>query len=143
MANNPRYHGGATDVAGGSKVMRPVAVVRRGSTLPIVSLCDEPGFMVGLEAEKQGIERAGAQLLVVTSQSRMPWITVVTGRVFGVAGSTHHRASGMFRRYAWPSATWGVHADRRRRLRRLSSGDRQRAGPGSEAAGNRGAPCTR
>ena len=27
--------------------------------------------------------------------------------MFGVAGSTHHRASGMFRRYAWPSATWG------------------------------------
>ena len=106
MANNPRYHGGATDVAAGSKVMRLLQLCDVFH-LPIVSLCDEPGFMVGLEAEKQGIERAGAQLIVVTSQSRMPWITVVTGRVFGVAGSTHHRASGMFRRYAWPSATWG------------------------------------
>ena len=106
MANNPRQHGGATDVAGGGKVMRLLQLCDVFH-LPVVSLCDEPGFMVGLEAEKQGIERAGAQLLVVTSQTRIPFITIVTGRVFGVAGSAHHRASGMFRRYAWPSATWG------------------------------------
>ena len=37
----------------------------------------------------------------------MPWITIVVGRLFGVAGQTHHRPSGMFRRYAWPSASWG------------------------------------
>jgi len=39
--------------------------------------------------------------------SRMPWITIVIGKLFGVAGQCHHRPSGMFRRFAWPSATWG------------------------------------
>jgi len=37
----------------------------------------------------------------------MPWITVVIGRLFGVAGQCHHRPTGMFRRYAWQSASWG------------------------------------
>lgn len=106
MANNPRHYGGSTDVADGSKVMRLLQLCDVFH-LPIVSLADEPGFMVGLESEKQGIERAGAQLVAVTCQSRMPWITIVIGRLFGVAGQCHHRPTGMFRRYAWPSASWG------------------------------------
>ena len=93
-------------MAAGSKVMRLLALADTFH-LPILDLADEPGFMVGLESEKQGIERAGARLCAVTCQSRMPWITIVVGRLFGVAGQTHHRPSGMFRRYAWPSASWG------------------------------------
>ena len=37
----------------------------------------------------------------------MPWLTFVVSRLFGVAGQCRHRPSGMFRRYAWPSARWG------------------------------------
>ena len=106
MANDPRFHGGSTDVAGGSKVMRLIQLCDTFH-LPLVSLADEPGFMVGLESEKQGIERAGAQLVATVCQSRMPWIAIVIGRLFGVAGQCQHRPSGMFRRYAWPSASWG------------------------------------
>jgi len=45
--------------------------------------------------------------LTVTCDSRMPWCTIVTGRMFGVAGMCTHRPAGMFRRYCWPSASWG------------------------------------
>ena len=106
MANNPRHNGGSTDVAAGNKVMRLLQLCDVFH-LPIVSLADEPGFMVGLDSEKAGIERAGAALVAAVCQSRMPWLTVVTGRLFGVAGQCQHRPSGMFRRYAWPSASWG------------------------------------
>jgi acetyl-CoA carboxylase carboxyltransferase component len=75
--------------------------------LPLLSLADEPGFHVGLESEKQGIERAGARLMSMVCLSRMPVCTVVVGRLYGVAGQCQHRPSGMFRRYAWPSANWG------------------------------------
>jgi acetyl-CoA carboxylase carboxyltransferase component len=75
--------------------------------LPLVSLADEPGFMVGLESEKQGIERAGARLVVVTNDSQLPWVTVILRQVYGVAGQCQHRPHGMFARYAWPSAQWG------------------------------------
>lgn len=106
MANNPRQKGGSTDVAGGTKVMRLLQLCDTFH-LPIVSFADEPGFMVGLESEKQGIERAGAALVARTCSSQMPWATVVLGKLYGVAGQCQHRPSGMFQRFAWPSANWG------------------------------------
>ena len=106
MANNPMHAGGSTDVAGGDKVIRLIQLCDTFH-LPLISFADEPGFMVGLESEKQGIERAGARLVIATCESRMPWCTVVMGRLFGVAGQCQHRPTGMFQRYAWPSARWG------------------------------------
>jgi acetyl-CoA carboxylase carboxyltransferase component len=106
MANNPMVNGGATDVAAGSKTIRLIQLCNTFH-LPLISLADEPGFQVGLEAEKQGIERAGARIVSTVCLSEMPWCTVVVGRLYGVAGQCHHRPSGMFRRYAWPSANWG------------------------------------
>ncbi|HLZ70550.1 MAG TPA: carboxyl transferase domain-containing protein [Dehalococcoidia bacterium] len=105
MANNPIF-GGATDVAAGEKVMRLIQLCDTFH-LPLISFADEPGFMVGLESEKQGIERAGARLVTVTCSSRMPWATVVVGQLYGVAGQCQQRPSGMYQRYAWPSARWG------------------------------------
>lgn len=105
MANNPMF-GGSTDVAAGEKVMRLIKLCDTFH-LPIISFADEPGFMVGLESEKKGIERAGARLVIATIDSQMPWATIVVGQLYGVAGQCHHRPSGMFRRYAWPSANWG------------------------------------
>jgi acetyl-CoA carboxylase carboxyltransferase component len=106
MANNPKVWGGTTDIAAGDKVIRLLQLCDTFH-LPLVSFADEPGFMVGLDSEKRGIERAGARLVWAVCQSRMPWITFVVGRLYGVAGQCHHRPSGMFRRYAWPSARWG------------------------------------
>ena len=106
MANNPRFNGGATDVAAGSKVMRLIQLCDTFH-LPLVSLADEPGFMVGPDSERQGIERAGARLVATVCNSRMPWITIVIGKLYGVAGQCQHRPTGMYRRYAWPSANWG------------------------------------
>ena len=106
MANNPMHEGGSTDVKGGSKVIRLIQLCDTFH-LPLISFADEPGFMVGLESEKLGIERAGARLVMTTCQSQMPWATVVMGRIFGVAGQCQHRPSGMYQRWAWPSGRWG------------------------------------
>ncbi len=106
MANNPRHLGGATDVAAGTKAMRLIQLCDLFH-LPLVSFADEPGFAVGPESERQGIERAGASLVWTTCTSRMPWLTFVISRLFGVAGQCQHRPTGMFGRYAWPSARWG------------------------------------
>jgi acetyl-CoA carboxylase carboxyltransferase component len=105
MANNPMF-GAATDVAAGEKVMRLIQLCDTFH-LPIVSFADEPGFMVGIESERKGIERAGARMVITTCDSQMPWATIVVGQLYGVAGQCHHRPSGMFQRYAWPSANWG------------------------------------
>jgi len=106
MINNPMHNGGATDVAAGDKVIRLFRLCETFH-LPLVSFADEPGFMVGLASEKQGIERAGARLVATVCASRTPWITFILRQVYGVAGQCQHRPTGMYRRYAWPSANWG------------------------------------
>ena len=106
MINNPLHLGGSTDVDAGSKVIRLFQLCDTFN-LPLVSFADEPGFMVGIESEKKGIERAGARLVCVTCESQMPWITFVVRQLYGVAGQCQHRPTGMFRRYCWPSARWG------------------------------------
>jgi len=106
IANNAMQMGGSTDVAAGEKSIRLMQLCDTFH-IPLVSFADEPGFMVGLDSERRGIERAGARLVWTICQSRMPWFTVVVRRLYGVAGQCHHRPTGMFRRYAWPSANWG------------------------------------
>ena len=106
MANNINFLGGATDVSAGNKVMRLLQLCDTFH-LPIVSFVDEPGFMVGLDSELQGIERAGARLVATVCRSKMPWIAFIMRQVYGVAGQCQHRPSGMYRRYAWPSGRWG------------------------------------
>ncbi|MFL2647286.1 MAG: acyl-CoA carboxylase subunit beta [Dehalococcoidia bacterium] len=106
MANNTAVMGGTTDVAAGDKVIRFIQLCDTFH-LPIISFADEPGFMVGLESEKKGIERAGARLVIATCESRTPWLTIVMGQLYGVAGQCQQRPSGLFRRYVWPSARWG------------------------------------
>jgi acetyl-CoA carboxylase carboxyltransferase component len=106
MANNPLHLGGATDVAAGAKALRLVQLCDTFH-LPLVDFADEPGLAVGPDSELAGIERVGARLVCATVESRMPWITFAIRRLYGVGGQTHQRASGMFRRYAWPSANWG------------------------------------
>ena len=59
----------------------------RHFNIPVVILADEPGFLVGLESEKQGIERAGARLMSTICLSKMPIFTVVISKVYGVVYS--------------------------------------------------------
>lgn len=106
MINDPLRLGGATDVAGGQKVARLLQLCDTFH-LPIIDFADEPGLMVGIESERQGIERAGARLICALLDSRMPYLVFIVRRLYGVGGQSHHRPTGMFRRYAWPSASWG------------------------------------
>ena len=106
MINNPRFLGSSMDMAAGQKVIRFLQLCDTFH-LPMVYFADEPGFMVGLEAQKQGILRGGAKMLCTTYRTRMPWITFVIRQLYGVAGQCHDRPGGMFKRVAWPSANWG------------------------------------
>jgi acetyl-CoA carboxylase carboxyltransferase component len=105
LANNPMF-GASTGVAEGDKIIRLIQLCDTFH-LPIIDIADEPGFTVGLDSERRGIERAGARLVMAVCDSQVPWATVVVGQLYGVAGQCHHRPSGMFQRFAWPSANWG------------------------------------
>ncbi len=107
MINNPKFLGGAMDKAAGEKTARLLQLCDTFH-LPLVYFCDEPGFMVGLEEEKKGIVRAGAQIVSLLSLSRTPYITFIVRQVYGVAGGLHFRGgNSLYQRYAWPSGHWG------------------------------------
>ena len=106
MINDPKRLGGSMDVAAGTKVIRFLQLCDTFH-LPMIYFADEPGFMVGLEQQRQGIVRAGAKMLCATLRTRMPWITIIIRQLYGVAGQCHDRPSGMFKRVAWPSGHWG------------------------------------
>ena len=106
MINDSRVDGGATDVKAAEKIIRFIELCENFH-LPIINFADDPGFMIGLEAESAGILRIGARLHAVMASTETPWLTFVIRQIFGVAGGCHIRLSGMHRRYAWPSGNWG------------------------------------
>jgi acetyl-CoA carboxylase carboxyltransferase component len=73
----------------------------------VLNLVDVPGFRIGLDAEKEGVMRAGVRALTAVAQSTVPWCTVILRKAFGVAGGGHQNADRFNFRYAWPSAQWG------------------------------------
>lgn len=77
--------------------------------LPIVFLQDVYGFMVGRDSEQAGIIRAGAKLVNVISNSRVPKITVILGGSYG-AGNYALCGKAFDPRFifAWPTARYAV-----------------------------------
>ena len=77
--------------------------------LPLVFLMDVMGFMVGRDAEQHGIIRAGAKMVNVLSNSRVPKITVITGGSYG-AGNYAMCGKAFDPRFifAWPTAKYAV-----------------------------------
>ena len=107
ITSNPRYKGGSMDTAAAEKSTRLVQLCDTFH-IPVVILLDEPGFQVGVDSEKQGVERAGARLMHAMLQSKMPWVSIILRRTFGLAGGIQYRAGPhLYRRYAWVSGRWG------------------------------------
>ena len=76
---------------------------------PLVFLQDVMGFMVGKDSEQAGIIRAGAKVVNVISNSRVPKITVITGGSYG-AGNYAMCGKAFDPRFifAWPNARYAV-----------------------------------
>jgi acetyl-CoA carboxylase carboxyltransferase component len=77
--------------------------------LPIIFFQDVQGFMVGRDAEQQGIIRSGAKLVNAVSNSTVPKITVIVGGSFGAGNyALCGKAFDPVFIYAWPSAKYAV-----------------------------------
>ncbi len=87
IANNPQYLSGAVDSDGADKAARFMKVCD-AFDLPILSLCDTPGIMVGPEAEKTGTVRHAARMFVTGSNITVPLIAVVLRKSIGLGVMT-------------------------------------------------------
>src|SRR3990167_8897814 len=109
LANNPAHLGGAIDAVSGDKAARFMQLCD-AFDIPLLSLCDTPGFMVGPEAEKQATVRHVSRMFVAAASLTVPFFTVVLRKGYGLgaqamaAGSFH---SPLFT-IAWPSAEFGA-----------------------------------
>jgi acetyl-CoA carboxylase carboxyltransferase component len=106
IASDPFVIGGLWTAASSAKLERFVSFAETFH-LPVVHFVDNPGFMIGKQAEQEGTIRAGVRALTAVYQARVPWCTIIIRKVFGVAGAGHQNHTRFHYRYAWPSADWG------------------------------------
>ena len=106
MANDCYFGAGAIDADAADKMSRFVDLCDT-FRLPIVNFVDNPGFLVGVEAERRGTIRRGVRALAAVYQATVPWCSIIVRKAFGVAGAGHSNHTRSSPRYAWPSGEWG------------------------------------
>lgn len=108
IANNPAHLGGAIDADAADKASRFMQLCD-SFDLPIVSLCDTPGFMVGPDAEKQAQVRHFGRMFVTAASVTVPWITVVLRKGYGLGAQAMARGSfhANDMTIAWPTGEFG------------------------------------
>src|SRR5580700_9496074 len=108
IANNPMHLAGAIDAGCADKAARFLQLCEAFG-LPVLSLCDTPGFMVGPEAEETGLERHVSRMFVVGSSMTVPFACVVLRKGYGLGAQA--MAGGSFHRplftVAWPTGELG------------------------------------
>ncbi len=106
MASDPSFLGGSWEARSSEKAERFIKLADQ-FRLPVVHLVDNPGFMIGREAEMAGTIRYGVQAMNAIYKASVPLCCVVIRRAYGIAGSAMSNAEAFQYRFAWPSGDWG------------------------------------
>jgi acetyl-CoA carboxylase carboxyltransferase component len=108
IANNSMHMAGAIEAEGADKVARLMQICNAHG-LPILSLCDTPGFMVGPEIEKRAQVRHVCRMFVIGSHLTVPYFTIVLRRGYGLGAMAMARGGfhESFFTAAWPTGEFG------------------------------------
>jgi len=108
IANDPHHLAGAIDHTAAVSIARHLRLCDSWG-LPVLSLCDTPGFMVGPEAEAEGLVRSAGDLFRASAEIGVPLGTVVTRRGYGLGAMA--MAGGGFGEgrfiVGWPTSEFG------------------------------------
>ncbi|WP_189687475.1 acetyl-CoA carboxylase family protein [Pseudorhodoferax aquiterrae] len=108
MANNPHHLGGAIDADAADKAARFMQLCDAHG-LPIVSLIDTPGFMVGPEVEAKAQVRHVSRMFLVAAKLRVALLAVTLRKGYGLGAMA--MAGGGFRSasftISWPTGEFG------------------------------------
>ncbi|MFT6434977.1 MAG: acetyl/propionyl-CoA carboxylase alpha subunit [Candidatus Azotimanducaceae bacterium] len=108
LANNPEFLSGAIDSDGADKAARFLQLCD-AFDIPILSLCDTPGIMVGPEIEKTALVRHAARMFVTGSSITVPFFTIVLRKGYGLGAQA--MAGGGFKAsiftVTWPTGEFG------------------------------------
>jgi acetyl-CoA carboxylase carboxyltransferase component len=103
LCSDPKHYAGGLTGDASDKLARFVDLCDQFH-LPVAAFVDQPGFVIGTEAERAGTIRRGARALFALYQSSVPRAAVLVRKVYGVAGAGMGTAPF---RWAWPSGDWG------------------------------------
>ena len=111
IANNPMHLAGAIDAACADKAARFMQLCEAFG-LPVLSLCDTPGFMVGPEAEETALVRHVSRMFVVGASLTVPFACVVLRKGYGLGAQAMAGGASAGRCSPWPGppgswAGWG------------------------------------
>jgi len=108
VANHPPHLGGAIDADGADKAARFMALCD-AFELPLLFLCDTPGFMVGPAAEQTATVRHFARMFVTGANLTVPTGTIVLRKGYGLGAQA--MAAGGFKAplftLGWPTSEFG------------------------------------
>ncbi|MGB3051477.1 MAG: carboxyl transferase domain-containing protein, partial [Polyangiales bacterium] len=108
VANNPMHLGGAIDSEAADKASQFMKLCSTFG-VPLVFLCDTPGFMVGPEAEETGLVKRAAKLFTTSAALEVPFCTIVLRKGYGLGAQS--MAGGSFKAPAftisWPTGEFG------------------------------------
>jgi acetyl/propionyl-CoA carboxylase alpha subunit/acetyl-CoA carboxylase carboxyltransferase component len=108
IANNPLFNAGAIDSPAADKAARFLRLCDAFG-LPVLSLIDTPGIMVGPEAEATGLVRRSARMFAAAAALRVPMFAVVLRKAYGLGGAA--AAGGYFQApfftVSWPTGELG------------------------------------
>ena len=109
IANNCMHMAGAIEAEGADKAATPMQICQAHG-LPILSLCDTPGFMVGPEIEKRAQVRHVCRMFVIGSHLTVPYFTVVLRRGYGLGAMAMARGGfhESFFTASWPTGEFGA-----------------------------------
>jgi acetyl-CoA carboxylase carboxyltransferase component len=109
LASNPLHLGGAIDADAADKAARFMQLCNAHG-LPLVSLVDTPGFMVGPEMEGLAQVRHVSRLFIAAAHLRVPFLSVVLRKGYGL-GAMAMTAGGFHSpllTVAWPTGEFGA-----------------------------------
>jgi acetyl-CoA carboxylase carboxyltransferase component len=109
VANDPTHLGGAIDADGADKATRFIGMCDAFG-LPVLFLCDTPGFMVGPAAERTATVRHFARMFLGGANLSVPCGTIVLRKGYGLGAQA--MAGGGFKAplftVAWPTSEFGA-----------------------------------
>ncbi|MSP43500.1 MAG: carbamoyl-phosphate synthase large subunit [Alphaproteobacteria bacterium] len=108
IANNPLHLGGAVDAPGADKASRFMQLCD-AFDIPLLMLCDTPGFMVGPESEKTATVRHFSRMFITASTMDVPVFTVVLRKAYGLGAIAMAGGYINFGNFAvsWPTGEVG------------------------------------
>ncbi|MBI2733004.1 MAG: biotin/lipoyl-binding protein [Aquabacterium sp.] len=108
IANDPRHLGGAIDAPGADKAARFMQLCD-AYDIPLIALCDTPGFMVGPDAEKTATVRHFSRMFLAAASLTVPYFTVVLRKGYGLGAQAMTAGSLLAPDFtvAWPTGEFG------------------------------------